>query len=41
MAKNQDLTRKWYQRDWTFIAGFAVRELDKMVSRVLHRTTVP
>jgi hypothetical protein len=27
MAKNQDLTQKWYQRDWTFIAGFALMKI--------------
>ena len=27
MAENQDSTQKWYQRDWTFLAGFALLKL--------------
>jgi len=27
MAKNQDLTQKWYQRDWIFIASFALLKI--------------
>jgi hypothetical protein len=27
MAKNQGLTQRWYQRDWTFIAGFALLKI--------------
>jgi 4-amino-4-deoxy-L-arabinose transferase-like glycosyltransferase len=27
MVRIQDLTQKWYQRDWTFIAGFALLKI--------------
>jgi hypothetical protein len=27
MGKNKDLTQKWYQRDWSFIAGFALLKI--------------